>query len=328
MDDLLGLQAKYTNVSKLRIRQFTDIIFLCGGPTAPSESRPQSIRDFFLRRIKDTEPALYERIFLAEKISTWAEDMIQARYTPDLLTFESHVSGLSSAVSLIVESPGSIAELGSFCLLSGVQKRLMVVLQNDMANTKSFISLGPVSYLKRFSGPNRNSIHIYPWEIHKDRDTGCLIPNFNNLDEQADDFIRDLLDFENGLPKHHVWDSHNLGHLSLLISDLINLFHALKITEVVSFFKQIGLVDTNRNTIKSHVFLLEKMNLVVKQPYGATDYYISNTDVLFINWNMVNPPANLRDKKRFQFLTARKIKTTDRNRWKAIQLAHPLNQGS
>ena len=125
MEELLEIFAEHTDMCRLRVRQFSGVIFLCGGATNGNGGDPASARDFFLRRIKTKNPELFERIFLAEEINNWADHMVQERYTPDLLTLESHVSRLASAVSLIVESPGSIAELGSFCLLTGVPERLM-----------------------------------------------------------------------------------------------------------------------------------------------------------------------------------------------------------
>ena len=149
MRELLNRFSRYTKLDNLRVRQFSGIVFFCGGPTTDEDSPPRSARDYFLKYIRAESPSLYERIFLAEQINAWAADMIRERYTPDLLTFESHVSGLASTVTLIVESPGSIAELGSFCLLTGIRERLMVVTREGWMTEDSFISLGPHRFFKR-----------------------------------------------------------------------------------------------------------------------------------------------------------------------------------
>ena len=246
MDKLLKLYSNHIDINKLRIRQFSGIILLCGGPTNHNDCGPLSARDFYLKRIEEKNPSLRKRIFLAESINTWAQDMIKDHYTTDLLTFESHVSRLASAVSLIVESPGSIAELGSFCLLKGVRERLMVVMRNEWLEDNSFISLGPVTYLRYLDEEDIKPIHSYPWRVQWNSELEIFLPNQNDLSNHADDFINDLEKFEENLPKRPKLKSDNSGHLSLLISDIINLYSALRIHEILTFMEDIGLPQVSR----------------------------------------------------------------------------------
>ena len=228
-DDLLTQVANHTQLSQIRVRQYSGLVFLCGGPTSTDCDKPRSARDVFLRRIKKQHPTLFKRIFLAERISQWAADMIRERYTPDLLTFEEHVSGLASAISLIVESPGSIAELGSFCLMPEVRDRLMVVTRSDWIKDPSFISLGPMAYLREHTPRHANPIHIYPWRMRWDHRSKQSLPNLTDLDALADKFVQDLGMFEEKLTKRPRLNQKNMGHLSLLINDMVYLFSALRI---------------------------------------------------------------------------------------------------
>ena len=319
MDEFLELLARHTTPDKLRVRQFSGIIFLCGGPTTDTDVPPKSARDFFLRYIRDESPPLYDRIFLAEQVNAWAADMIRERYTPDLLTFESHVSGLASAVSLIVESPGSIAELGSFCLLAGVQERLMVVVREGWMNEDSFISLGPIAFLRESIGDSHSPIHTYPWQMRYDERTREQLPNLRDLAAQANVFVEDLAAFEDALPQRPKWNSQSRGHVSLLISDLVALFSALRVPEILRFLSAIGLPDIDRKTISSHIFLLEKLKFVKKVSYRANDYYVSTVDRSFVDLNLTGAPAHLRNRDRFRVVVADVIQNEDHSRALAIR---------
>ncbi len=248
--------------------------------------------------------------------------MIEARYTPDLLTFESHVSGMASAVSLIVESPGSIAELGSFCLLEGVRERLMVVMRKESLDEKSFISRGPIAYLRELTNEDPNPIHIYPWRTYWNHQEERHVPNSDDLSAHADNFIDDLEDFESNLTKTQKLERKNNGHLSLLISDIISLFSALRIQEITSFLEKIGIKDIDRNKVKGHIFLLEKLGFIEEVPYGSNRYYIDQSNRSFIEYNLRKAPTDIQDRARFKLLISEELRKTDNKRLLAIRKAH------
>ena len=318
MDNLLQLYSKHINIDKLRIHQFSGIILLCGGITNHSQNGPTSVRDYFLRQIKKKFPSLHDRIFLAEEINEWADDMIRERYTPNLLAFESHVSGLASAISLIVESPGSIAELGSFCLLDGVRERLMVVMRDEWLDEKSFISRGPVAHLRESQKEDSNPIHIYSWRAQWDCENEIHLPNLQDLSDHVDSFIDHLKEFESRLPQKPKLKRENDGHISLLITDVIRQFSALKITEIISFLRNIGIEAFDRKKAKGHLFLLEKLDFIKKVQYGPNTYYMPRRDCSFIDYNLVNPPTDIGDRVRFSHIISEAI-ATDHNRSLAIK---------
>ena len=319
LNDLLVQVADHTDLSAFRVRQYSGLVFLCGGPTSRECEPPRSARDVFRRRIRDKHPTLFQRLFLAEVVSEWAIDMIRERYTPDLLTFESHVSGLASAISLIVESPGSIAELGSFCLLPSVRDRLMIVTRPDWINDSSFISLGPMTYLKERAAHRINPIHIYPWRIYWDSHSKQSLPNLDDLNTHADKFVEDLVLFEQKLTKRPQWNQDNMGHLSLLINDIVRLFLALRISEIKLFLKSMGVTGASIKRIKGHMFLLEKLGFVRKVSYSSNEYYVSFSNQFYIELNMRRAPHEIRDKERFMFLMAQSMKERDKDRYAAIR---------
>ena len=326
METFLEIFAKHIELSELRIHGFPQIIFLCGGKVGHHADNPSSARAYFFHRIRDSDPELFKRIFLAEAINDWALDMISQQYTPDLLTVESHVSGLASAVSLIVESPGSIAELGSFCLLPDVQRKLMVVLRDEWATTNSFISRGPVKYLQNLnssetSAGSNQSIYTYSWGLDWDHDGKTFLPNTADLSQNATDYIKDLLEFESNLAKRPKFRHKALGHVSLLIADVLNIFSILNITEIVRFLALIKFKEMKAKDVKAHLFLLEKLKLITTRASGSAQYYIGVSDDTFIEYNLQSAPHYVIDRIRFKTRILQHIKGTDPRRFRTLTSA-------
>lgn len=81
----------------------------------------------------------------------------------------------------------------------------------------------------------------------------------------------------------------------------------------------IGIRNFDMNKVKGHLFLLEKLRLIKKVSYGSKNYYIGQSDRSFIEYNLKNPPTDVQDRTRFNFLILDKLKTTDRQRFLAIK---------
>ena len=112
------------DLAKTRVIRFPSLIFLCGGGISNNSERFKSWRDIFYRHISQNDSSFKENVVLAEEIFRYFE---HSAYH-DLLHFEQDLAALSSLVVLLSESPGSIAEFGSFAVLRTIQDRLLVVL--------------------------------------------------------------------------------------------------------------------------------------------------------------------------------------------------------
>ncbi len=67
----------------------------------------------------------------------------------DLLTFEEFLAEVSDAIILFVESPGSFSELGAFSYADRLfNNKLIIVIDNQYRESKSFIMTGPVTKAK------------------------------------------------------------------------------------------------------------------------------------------------------------------------------------
>lgn len=143
------------DLSASRLKPYEGFIFLCGGPTDVAATHPVSIRDAIYRELaKDKD--IDRRIRVAEHYKDWSSE---ATYT-DLVSFERHLAELSSVIVLVLESAGSIAELGLFSVIEEFKKKLLVFIETEHYRTDSFIRLGPIDYLEKNCN---NSAECHRW---------------------------------------------------------------------------------------------------------------------------------------------------------------------
>jgi hypothetical protein len=122
-----------------QFRKLGKVLFLCGGFGSPR-------RDWlagYLRRY-DKESL----VFYAEAV--WA---VIAQHTPDAnaLAVEKQLAELADAVIVIVESPGTFAELGAFTISEPLRKKLLPILDEGHIGQESFIRSGPITWVDRES---------------------------------------------------------------------------------------------------------------------------------------------------------------------------------
>lgn len=87
------------------------------------------------------------------------------RQSTDLQTLEVRFAHDVDFTLLILESPGSIAELGTFTQLHGIRERLIVLLSGRFYRAESYISRGPLSLLTKL---NPNSVIYFDPENEKE----------------------------------------------------------------------------------------------------------------------------------------------------------------
>jgi len=83
------------------------------------------------------------------------------KQSTDLQTLEVRFAHDVDFTLLILESPGSIAELGTFTQMLGIRERLIVLLSGRFYRAESYISRGPLSLLTKL---NPNSVIYFDAE--------------------------------------------------------------------------------------------------------------------------------------------------------------------
>jgi hypothetical protein len=116
-----------------RFRKLEKVIFLCGG----YRSNPRDhLAEHLKRRFDDT------RIFYAEAV--W--DILATR-PANALQVEKQLADLADIVIIVVESPGTFAELGAFTLSDPLRHKLLPILERKYKEAASFVNTGPVRWV-------------------------------------------------------------------------------------------------------------------------------------------------------------------------------------
>jgi hypothetical protein len=263
---LISLEKSHINLSP-------PIVFLFGGAI---EDSPKSVRGILYNHILVKDSSLFNCLVIPEDFKDWLHDSVY----PDLLSFESDLAQTSSLIIIALESPGSIAELGSFSVNSALKDKIIIIISEHHHSQSSFITLGPLRQL-----PEVN-VYSYPY-------------NHKSIDDSLNDYLDDIVDSINenlsSIDKTERFDTGSNGHVALLIYELLLLFKALKFSEILSYLMLLN-CERNKTITKRLLFLLSKLSLIDKKRIGNVDYYLP-----------------LRSERRINFSSKDKSKLFDRN---------------
>ena len=115
-------------------RKLNHILFLCGGADSP---RRDWISAYVEKRRTDTS------VFYADNV--WLH--IAGHSKSDALRVESQLADLADVVAIVVESPGTFAELGAFAGSAALRKKLLPIIDEKYRGEPSFINTGPVRWV-------------------------------------------------------------------------------------------------------------------------------------------------------------------------------------
>lgn len=289
-----------------KVKPYQGIVFLCGGVIDVTSTKPTSIRDALCRELAKVDDQ-WRRIKLAEDYKDWAHDSVYS----DLVTFERHLAELSSLIVLILESPGSIAELGLFSAIAEFREKLLVFIDSEHYKAPSFIRLGPIDYLEKVFD---NSAECHPW-IKREHGR-------KRFDEDAAEMLQgDLADAVTtrlAAPiKEQPFDRERWLHVALLTCDLINLFTALSIREIRECLESLS-IEKNESEVRQVLFHLQKIGLIVMEPKGLQRFYIATDDHQFIKLHIESTTYDL---GRFRNDVLADYRKNDKKRFAAIQSA-------
>jgi hypothetical protein len=238
------------------------VVLLCGGYVPKTSSDGESVSSL---RHRLTEFVSFHgktklEFFMPEEITNWRDDGV----FPDLFTFELELAAICTAVILIIESPGSIAELGAFSQHEELRHRLLILNSNhysDPIRENSFINLGILRDIKK---SKTSEVDVYPWDV-------------NNPSSANDTLMKRIVDsMEEFLLKFEGAEKLNLSkasHLTVFICELISVFVALQLGEIERYIKSLGF-SSNRKVLLRKLFLLRKFKIIEIENYGSVDYYL------------------------------------------------------
>lgn len=280
------------DLTKTRIVKFPSFIFLCGGRISDNSQKFLSCRHIFYSYINQNDCSFSKNVVLAEKVFEYFD---HSDY-PDLLQFERDLAELSILTIIFSESPGSIAELGSFSVLDTIQERLLIVLHQDDTHQESFIWRGPISFLKNLakSKGSDDPITIYSWQKKKDENGQIIIEDFSD----ALDLSEAIESIVGKLPKTVGFKSNQLGHIMLLIICSLKIVHLATLEEIVFILKKFG-VDSETKSVKQYLSLLKSLGLVALKPYRNYEFYLAPPQSDWFSWGYNTKTAKNRDANRW-----------------------------
>jgi hypothetical protein len=147
--DIAGSRIQFAN---------TPIVLLCGGVVpikehAEDDDPPiSSLRDAVSRADKNYE------MFRPEEITSWQSDAV----FKNLMNFEADLASICSLVVIILESAGSLVELGAFSQLPDFSKKIIAVHSSHFRKD-SFINLG---IFRHIAEGHESCVKSYPWNIN------------------------------------------------------------------------------------------------------------------------------------------------------------------
>jgi hypothetical protein len=286
-----------------RLKPYEGFIFLCGGETNIRSVEPVSIRDAIYRELAKSE-AVEKRIRVAEHYKDWSKDSVYR----DLVSFERHLAELSSVIVLVLESPGSIAELGLFSVVEEFRGKLLVIIETGHYQSSSFIKLGPVDYLEKIHG-NSAECHRWTTDVHRTFDP-------KSAQELQPELAEAVLNRANKLAPEHSFRPNSWLDAALLICDLLSLCSALTLREMKVSLEILGR-PMQESELKQYLFLLEKVRLIAVEPKGDHRFYVGIDDRQFYRFHF---RAGV-DLNRFRSAQVADYEQNDKKRFKAIREA-------
>lgn len=241
---LISLEKSHINLSP-------PIVFLFGGAI---EDPPKSVRGILYNHILVKDSSLFNCLVIPEDFKDWLHDSVY----PDLLSFESDLAQTSSLIIIALESPGSIAELGSFSVNDALKDKIIIIISEHHHSQASFITLGPLRQLPEIN------VYSYPYD-HTSISA--------SLNDYLDDIVENINSNLSSIGKTEQFDKECNGHVALLIYDLLLMFKALKLGEILEYLKLLS-CERNQTLTKRLLFLLSKLSLVEKKRIGNIDYFI------------------------------------------------------
>lgn len=219
------------------------------------------MREALLRHLPNRQSIENAQIILAER----ATEALPGSNFSNLLNLEEYISALVDGVILIVESAGSICELGAFVKTPEIRSKLIVLISSLHDNLSSFIKLGALRYFEEFAD-GEAEISPFHWEII---DGGVHVQDYVLADILIE--LKDSL--KRVRPKGRLKLS-DLGDRIRLTLSICHILRGAKIVEIKECYEAIGLSDYIPEIVK-HLSVLEICKYIIPVSHGRkTKYFV------------------------------------------------------
>ncbi|MBS63437.1 MAG: hypothetical protein CMN27_10870 [Salinisphaera sp.] len=235
--------------------------------------QPISVRDALARNLYADEK-VSNTVKIAEDFQNWNSD---GTYL-DLLTFETHLAELASVIVVILESEGSLAELGLFSAIDGLKQKLQVFIDERHYESQSFIRLGPIKYLED-SLENRAEVEDWLSQIGP-----CLAYDVEKASALSSDLCNAVVArLEENRTAEESFSEERWLHKILLVCDLLNLFGALTVTEISYYLAELN-INFELEALRQALFIVNLVGLVEIKAKSRQRYYLATGSRFFIKF--------------------------------------------
>ncbi len=311
MAQTLAEIAMSLNIAKSTVQNRQPQIFLCGGPLSKHEETPASLRAVLMELLENDYTELRSNIILAEDAADWyhnPKSPLPPRF-PNLVNLEEQIGALSTLILLIVESAGSIAELGAFSFIESLRAKLSVVLEATYQDQRSFIMDGPVAMLDGESEARGGPSRWYALDWLTDTEEKTI--NILDARKVADKIINEILDPAiKKLNDSELFRAGKIEHQILLVGDIVNVGGPLLISEIMEILEGLGLEIEKKleeHKVEEYLFLLENLGHLSKTRAGNNYFYVPpERDREFISYISRNGKPSRRMDLREDLRAARK----------------------
>jgi hypothetical protein len=202
---------------------------------------------------------LRHEIVLAEKAIQLYRDTAYS----DLISFEEDIARIASVVLVIAESPGALAELGSFSSNETIRQVLRVVIQERYESEESFVRFGPIERVKK---SKRSYLGVYPWKVRR---SGQLIvstvkPHFREIKR----FINEHAE---AAPLSAAYSQVADSSLFYLLYWIIHLCLAVEATNIFEYARSLESSVTKEDVLNK-IYCMKLAGWIGKIPYSGKDY--------------------------------------------------------
>ena len=220
------------------------VVFLCGA----KQSAPRdTLRRFLLRRAPSEV-----LIFYAEEV--WERSSRGGDRT--LLELEAELADMADVVVIVVESPGTFAELGAFSLSEELRRKLLPIVDAEHEGCDSFLAHGPLSWIDKES-EFRPTIYVRHDSILEEGDT--ILDRIRTVSKDRSP-----------------WSAWNTPIQSLyLLVDLVSVIWPCTMAMIQHYMKNIALATFDPSKLKQTIDLAMAMGLInfISSDEGVSFYF-------------------------------------------------------
>ncbi|MGL5067733.1 MAG: retron St85 family effector protein [Sarcina sp.] len=146
---IIKLLSESIRINKFKSNEIPKFIFVCGKQIIDESGVVSDSQT--LDKAENKRQFLINSLSSKQVICAISEKIYDNKSIVDTLTFEELLAELSEEIIIIVESPGTLCELGAFTVKDKFLKKLIVINDKAFRDQKSFINEGPVKKIIMYS---------------------------------------------------------------------------------------------------------------------------------------------------------------------------------